>query len=78
MYICWMVCTEKQSTDGQVFTKARLVARGFEECKDYSFRSHVPTAEKSVLRIFLALLAFNQWKCNCIDIKSAFFVRENF
>ena len=72
------VSTEKQSTDGQVVTKARLVARGFEECKDYSFRSDAPTAEKRVLRIFLALLASNQWKCNCIDIKSAFLQGKTF
>ena len=60
------VCTEKHSDDGHSTIKARLVARGFEENKDCNFRADAPTAGKDVLRIVLALLSTNNWKCNCI------------
>lgn len=65
------VCCEKFSDDGNSKVKARLVARGFEEQKG-EFQTDSPTAGKETLRIFLALLAMNSWKCHSIDVKAAF------
>ena len=57
--------------DGQWTTKARLVARGFEE--DASLiRTDSPTCMRESLRIVLAYAACSAWKINSIDIKAAF------
>jgi len=64
------VCTEKVK-GGQLLTKARLVARGFEEDTS-QLCSDCPTCSKESLRILLAILASNHWKLNAMDIKSAF------
>lgn len=64
----WVI-TEK-SIDGKVGAKARLVARGFEE--EDGLQVDSPTASKEVFRLFLALTATKGWKCQTIDIKSAF------
>ena len=69
------VCTEKETESGENIIKARLVARGFEECN--KIRADSPTVSKEVLRIFLAIMASNKWKCNSIDVKAAFLQGEN-
>ena len=71
------VCNEKFSDDGTSKVKARLVARGFEEMSESNFRADSPTASKDVLRVFLAMLATNSWKCNSIDIMAAFLQGKN-
>ena len=70
------VCTEKFDENGNSKVKARLVARGFEECNNA--RADSPTASKEVLRLFLALMASYKWKCNSIDVKAAFLQSEKF
>ena len=64
----WVI-TEKVR-DGATVTKARLVARGFEE--QLAERTDSPTCTKDCLRIALSLTSSKGWKCNTIDIKSAF------
>ena len=57
--------------DGLWKTKARLVARGFEEDKS-SLRSDSPTCMKESLRLLFTLSASMDWALNSIDIKAAF------
>ena len=64
----WVV-TEKM-IDGAMGVKARLVARGFEEVKD--FRTDSPTLSREGMRVTLAIIAANGWLLQSIDIKTAF------
>ena len=63
------VLTEKVK-DGNVVTKARLCARGFEEVQE--FRKDSPTCSKECVRLVMALTASMKWSINSIDIKTAF------
>ena len=65
----WVV-SEKTLSDGVKGVKARLVVRGFEE--DERVQSDSPTASKSSLRIAMAIISSEGWKCESIDIKAAF------
>ncbi|XP_057314680.1 uncharacterized protein LOC130655883 [Hydractinia symbiolongicarpus] len=65
----WVV-TEK-ILNGKKKMKARLVARGFEEI-DNDILKDSPTCSKESLRLILTLIAYNNWRCSSIDIKSAF------
>ena len=67
----WVV-TEKLSSDNKPVVKARLVARGFEESMLEEQRRDSPTCTKDSLRMVLSVVASKGWKCNAIDIKSAF------
>ena len=60
----------KKNIDGRMATKARLVARGFQEAN--SIQSDSPTCHKDSFKIFLCVAASNQWSLECTDIKSAF------
>ena len=60
----------KKTVDGKMTTKARLVARGFQETG--SIKSDSPTCHKDSFKIFLCVAASNQWSLECTDIKSAF------
>jgi hypothetical protein len=60
----WVMTTK----DGK--TKARLVARGFEE--KVFIPKDSPTVGKGALRIFLSIAASKNWKVKTTDIKSAF------
>ena len=51
--------------------KARLVIGGFEEDEKGPVDS--PTAAKSSMKIFFAVCANNNWVCETMDIKAAFF-----
>ena len=51
-------------------TRARLVARGFEEEADIPKDS--PTVSKDSMRVFLAIAAHKGWSVKTTDIKSAF------
>ena len=57
--------------DGKWSTKARLVARGFEEDSS-CFRTDSPTCMKESLRVMLTIAASNNWKIQSVDIKAAF------
>ena len=65
----WVV-TQKIK-DGVPVTRARLVARGFEE-NLLEHRTDSPTCLKDSLRVVLALVSSFGWMCNSIDIKAAF------
>lgn len=65
----WVV-TEK-ILNGKKKRKARLVARGFEETENDILKDS-PTCLKESLRLILTLIVYNNWRCNSIDIKSAF------
>ena len=56
--------------EGSWTTKARLVARGFEESTNV--RSDSPTCMKDSLRLLFTAAASNDWQLNSIDIKAAF------
>ena len=52
--------------------KARLVLRGFEEEDIQKMQKDSPTFSKECLRIVLAVLSTSNWKCNSLDVKTAF------
>ena len=64
------VCTRKFKGN-KVVTKARLVARGFEENTD-NLKTDSPTCSKECLRLLLCILSANSWTLNSLDVKSAF------
>lgn len=64
----WVITTKQK--EAETVTKARLVARGFEE--EEKFQSDSPTAGKETLKTFLALTSTLGWQCETIDIKAAF------
>ena len=57
--------------EGKWSTKARLVARGFEEDSSL-IRTDSPTCMRETLRIVLAYAVCRHWEINSIDIKAAF------
>lgn len=61
----WVITTKEGKT------KARLVVRGFEE-KDIEIPRDSPTVSKGAMRIFLSVVAHEQWTVKTTDIKSAF------
>ena len=65
----WVI-TEKYK-DGCKKTKARLVARGFEE-ESKSFRTDSPTCNKQNFRIVMAIGASKSWIVHSLDISAAF------
>ena len=65
----WVV-TEKEK-EGKTITKARLVARGFEENTE-SLRKDSPTCSKETVRILLSLASLKSWDCHTLDVKSAY------
>lgn len=60
----WVITNRKNSV------KARLVARGFEECG--GFQTDAPTVSNSSLRIMYTMTASHGWKIQTLDITSAF------
>ena len=65
----WVI-TEKIK-EGRLITKARLVARGFEENTEI-LRKDSPTCSREAIRILIAIASSNNWKCNTVDVKSAY------
>ena len=65
----WVV-TEKYK-GGQLITKARLVARGFEE-ETSNMRKDSPTCSKEAVRLVLALSSTKGWECHSLDVKAAY------
>ena len=70
----WVI-TEKVK-DGKTSTKARLVARGFEE-ETRELRKDSPTCAKETIRLLLALSSSKGWICNSLDIKYAYLQGNN-
>jgi len=66
----WVMTTKEKG--GSVTTKARLVARGFEDQEIDIQKLDSPTCSKETIRISLALTATEKWKCNSLDVKAAF------
>ena len=65
----WVV-TEKVK-GGQVVTKARLVARGFEE-NTSNLQKDSPTCSREAVRILISIASSKQWICHTVDVKSAY------
>ena len=66
----WVV-TEKEKHDGQKLqTKARLVARGFQET--LKPQSDSPTVSKESFKILMAISANSDFKLASVDIRAAF------
>ena len=64
----WVI-TKNEAT-GVCKTKARLVARGYEEeCKE---RADSPTCIKDNLRVMLTVAASKNWTIHSLDVKAAF------
>ena len=54
--------------DGKTITKARLVARGFEEQKNDTSMNDSPTCSKEVLRVSLTVLLHQSWSLNSMTL----------
>ena len=65
----WVI-TEKIK-EGQIRTKARLVARGFEE-DSLGLQKDSPTCSRETVRLALAVAASKGWQCHSLDVKAAF------
>ena len=63
--------TEKME-EGRKVAKARLVAKGFQDSDGSSVTTDSPTCSKEGLKLALAVIATNGWKCNPLDVKTAF------
>ena len=61
---------KKKQSNGGIQYKARLVIRGFEEKS--SPQSDSPTANKCVIRLFLAISNIRNFKLKALDVKRAF------
>ena len=70
----WVI--SKKIENEQVITKARLVARGFEEIQD--FRKDSPTCSKEMLRVVLSLASSHGWSVNSLDVSRAFLQGDHF
>ena len=69
MSTTWVI-TDKMKNK-EVITKARLVARGYEEEK-HNIRSDSPTCMKNSVRMLLAIASGKGWKIRSLDVKAAF------
>ena len=65
----WVI-TEKIKED-QTTTKARLVARGFEEDSSEILKD-APTCSREAVRILACISAAVGWQCNTVDVTSAY------
>ena len=70
----WVI-TEKMK-EGKVVTKARLVARGFEE-NTTNLQKDSPTCSREAIRILITIASAMKWNCHTIDIKSAYLQGNN-
>src|SRR6201990_1506556 len=65
----WVITKKIQG--GEEKCKARLVARGFEE-EGEEMITESPTCSGELLRMCLTIMKMKEWKCNSIDIKTAY------
>ena len=70
----WVV-TEKVR-EGNTVTKARLVARGFEE-NTTDLPKDSPTVSREAIRFLIFFAAFYKWDCHTLDVKSAYLQGDN-
>ena len=63
------------NTESGIISKARLVARGFEE-ENENIIKESPTCSRDTLHILTAITAQRPWKLCTIDIKTAFLQGE--
>ena len=70
----WVIT--KKLVDNQYVTKARLVARGFQECVD-DLRVDSPTCMRESLKVLMCLAISKGYILNSIDIKAAFLQGKN-
>ena len=66
----WVITTKEK--DSIMITKARLVARGFEDQGTDKGKVDSPTCSKESLALILSILSMKKWQCQAIDIKTAF------
>jgi transposase InsO family protein len=66
----WVITTKEK--DSVITTKARLVARGFEDEGIDKGKTDSPTCSRESLSLIQSLLAMKKWSCQAIDIKTAF------
>ena len=65
----WVV-TDKFK-NGSLETKARLVARGFEEVST-EMRKDSPTCSRESIFLLILVASANYWDCNAVDVKAAY------
>ena len=65
----WVI-TEKIK-GGKIVTKARLVARGYEENKQ-DLQTNSPTCSREAVRTLLAVASSNQWNCHTIYVQAPY------
>ena len=65
----WIV--KEKIKEGKTVTKARLVARGFEE-ETLELNKNSPTCSKESIRLSVSLASSNGWEIKSLDFKSAF------
>ena len=65
----WVITTK--TVQNSMITKARLVARGFEDQGLENRKTDSPTISKEALRILLALISTKGWSCNTLDVETA-------
>ena len=65
----WVVTERVKET--KTVTRARLVARGFEEDTE-NLRKDSPTCSKEGVRTVFVMASANRWDCHTIDIKAAY------
>jgi hypothetical protein len=66
----WVISTKEKA--GSFVTKARLVARGFEDDAVTKEGVDSPTCSKETVRITMSIMAMKGWACNALDVKTAF------
>ena len=65
----WVI--SERIKEGVAVTKARLVARGFEEDTS-ALRKDSPTCAKESVRVLLSIASSKSWICHVVDVKAAY------
>ena len=65
----WVI-TEK-GLEEKIETKARLVARGFEE-QTAHLQKDAPTCAREVVRLVIFIASIKRWTCRSVDVKAAY------
>ena len=69
----WVI-TEK-GLEEKLETKARLVARGFEE-QTAHLQKDAPTCAREVVRLVIFIASIKRWTCRSVDVKSAYLQKD--
>ena len=65
----WVI-TEK-GLESNLLTKARLVARGFEEQTTH-LKKDSPTCSREIVRLVVVIASSKGWNCHTVDVKAAY------